>query len=216
MTHAPSMTLAEAVRTAQAAAQQHHSAHADAVTESGYGMHLSVTAAINEHGEPAVKAVVKEMQLFNKGFGPSSMPTPSATGSLGDPTLQDVPQEKFTADGEFDRMKRLVAGGDRQPRQSAGERHTMGTSPCSSSSHWAPRTDAPSPAPTCLARTWRRHDQAGAHEVGQVPGGNPGEHRPHPQATQQARRDVCGGAEQGLVSHQVGLLVQGAARVLGR
>jgi hypothetical protein len=62
------MTLAEAVRTAQAAAQQHHSAHADAVTEEWeYGMHLSVTA-INEHGEPAVKAVVKMLQLFNKGF----------------------------------------------------------------------------------------------------------------------------------------------------
>jgi hypothetical protein len=31
-----------------------------------YGMHLSVTAAINEHGEPAVKAVVREMLQFNK------------------------------------------------------------------------------------------------------------------------------------------------------
>jgi hypothetical protein len=41
-------------------------------------------------------------------------------------------KEKFTADGEFDRMKaRLVAGGDRQPPEHAEETAaapTMGTS----------------------------------------------------------------------------------------
>jgi hypothetical protein len=133
--HAPSMTLAEAVRTAQAAAQQHHSAHADAVTEEWeYGMHLSVTAAINEHGEPAVKAVVKEMlQLFNKGVW--TVLDANAL-SYGDrkailPSRMFL-KEKFTADGEFDRMKaRLVAGGDRQPRPEHAEETaapTMGTS----------------------------------------------------------------------------------------
>jgi hypothetical protein len=152
------MTLAEAVRTAQAAAQQHHSAHADAVTEEWeYGMHLSVTAAINEHGEPAVKAVVKEMlQLFNRGW--TVLDANALSYGDGDPTLQDVPQEKFTADGEFDRMKaRLVAGGDRQPRPEHAEETAAPDGdqlPCSSSSHCA-RTDAPSPAPTCLARTWK-------------------------------------------------------------
>jgi hypothetical protein len=182
MTPRPSMTLAEAVRTAQAAAQQHHSAHADAVTEEWeYGMHLSVTAAINEHGEPAESRGQEMLQLFNKGFGPSSMPR-SATG-----TGRSYPPG--CSSGEVHRRRRV-----RQDEQGLSLEATgsLDQSMRRTAHRWGP---APIHHRTGRQgrmrhrqrrRAWRvpgsRHDQAGAHEVGQVPGGNP-EHRPHPQAT---------------------------------
>jgi hypothetical protein len=89
-----------------------------------HGMHITVKTAIEQMGKPAIKAIVEEMlQLETKNVW-SGVDTRTLTHAQRSKVIPSslFLKEKFTASGEFDKLKaRLVAGGHMQDREVHGE-----------------------------------------------------------------------------------------------
>lgn len=99
-----------------------------------YGLHLSVNEGIKKLGRPAYKAIVKEMiQLHGKavwkGVNTKKLSVQERAKIISSSMFL---KEKYTASGEFEKVKgRVVAGGDQQDRPLHAEETsapTMGTS----------------------------------------------------------------------------------------
>jgi hypothetical protein len=79
-----------------------------------FGMHLTVKAALKKLGEPAMKAIVAEVQQLSKRNLFSGV-QPQEGGKVIPSSM--FLKEKYLADGSFDKLKaRLVAGGHMQDR----------------------------------------------------------------------------------------------------